>query len=102
MSTTAADWTIRGKTCLITGPTAGIGRATALALGRLGAKLVLVCRDRERGEALASEIQKDADGGECEVMLADLSSQASIRELADRFLARDRPLHVLLNNAGVY
>jgi len=102
MPTTAADWTIRGKTCLITGPTAGIGRATALALGRLGADLVLVCRDRERGEALASEIGKDAGGGRCEVMIADLSSQQSIRDLARDFLARERPLHVLLNNAGVF
>ena len=95
-------WTIRGKTCLITGPTTGIGRATALALGREGANLVLVCRDRERGEALASEIRKSGGGGSCEVMIADLSSQASIRALAREFLARDRPLHVLINNAGVF
>jgi len=102
MPTTAADWTIRGKTCLITGPTAGIGRATALALGRLGANLVLACRDRERGEALAHEIEQDAGGGRCEVMIVDLSSQQSIRDLAREFLAVDRPLHVLVNNAGVY
>ena len=95
-------WAIRGKTCLITGPTTGIGRSTALALGREGANLVLVCRNREKGDALAAEIRAGGGGGTVDVMIADLSSQASIRDLAARFLATDKPLHVLLNNAGVF
>jgi retinol dehydrogenase 14 len=94
------DWTLDGKTCFVTGATAGIGRVTAVELARLGAKVFLVARDRVRGEALAREIQ--GDGGKAELLLADLASQQSIRELARRFLARDEPLHVLVNNAGVF
>jgi retinol dehydrogenase-14 len=95
-----SDWTLNGKTCLITGPTAGIGRVTALELARLGAKVFLVARDAVRGEALAREIRQA--GGAAEVLVADLASQRSIRDLAAGFLARDEPLHVLVNNAGVF
>ena len=94
------DWSLDGKTCLVTGATAGIGRVTALELARLGAKVFVVARDPARGEALAREIQ--GGGGKAELLLADLASQQSIRELARRLLARGEPLHVLVNNAGVF
>jgi short-subunit dehydrogenase len=58
---------IRGKTCMITGATSGIGRASALELGKMGAKLILVCRNRERGEELVGEIQR-AGNSEVELM----------------------------------
>src|SRR5580704_2601020 len=90
---------IRGKTCMITGATSGIGRASALELGRLGAKLVLVCRNRERGEELVREIQR-AGNPDVELMVADLESQAEIRKVAAEFLGTGKPLHVLMNNAG--
>jgi NAD(P)-dependent dehydrogenase (short-subunit alcohol dehydrogenase family) len=92
---------IRGKTCMITGATSGIGRASALELGRMGAKLILVCRNRERGEELVREIQR-AGNSEVELMIADLESQDQIRKLAADFLATKKPLHVLINNAGVF
>ena len=95
-----SDWTLNGKTCLITGATAGIGRVTALELARLGAKVFLVARDPARGDALAREIREA--GGAAEMLVADLASQQSIRDLAAGFLARDGPLHVLVNNAGVF
>ncbi len=79
------EW-IRGKTCMITGATSGIGRASALELGRLGAKLVLVCRNRERGQELVREIQR-AGNPAVELMIANLESQAAIRKLAADFLA---------------
>lgn len=85
---------------LLTGATSGIGRATALELARRGASLVLVCRDERRGAETVREIREQT-GNEPELMLADLSSQASIRKLAADFLATGKPLHVLLNNAGV-
>ena len=94
------DWSLDGKTCLVTGATAGIGRVSALELARLGAKVFVVARDPARGEALAREIQ--GGGGKAELLLADLASQQSIRELARRLLARGEPLHVLVNNAGVF
>jgi NAD(P)-dependent dehydrogenase (short-subunit alcohol dehydrogenase family) len=94
------EW-IRGKTCMITGATSGLGRASALELGRLGAQLVLICRNRERGEELVGELQ-GAGNSVVDLMVADLESQAQIRKLAADFLATGRPLHVLMNNAGVF
>jgi NAD(P)-dependent dehydrogenase (short-subunit alcohol dehydrogenase family) len=86
---------------MITGATSGIGRASALELGRMGARLVLVCRNRERGDELVREIQRGGNS-EAELMIADLESQAQIRKLAADFLATKKPLHVLINNAGVF
>ncbi len=94
-----ADMT--GRTCMITGATNGIGKAAALALARLGAGLVLVGRNRERGERAVEEIRRESGNDDISLLLADLSSQAEIRQLAKDFLATGRPLHVLLNNAGV-
>jgi NAD(P)-dependent dehydrogenase (short-subunit alcohol dehydrogenase family) len=96
-----ANQVMTGRTCLITGATSGIGRATAIELARRGATLMLVARDRGRGEGTVREIRERTDNREVTLMLADLSSQQSIRELAREFLATNRPLHVLLNNAGV-
>lgn len=90
-----------GRTCLVTGATSGIGRAAALGLARLGADLVLVGRNPERGERALQEVRRAARGGDVALLLADLSSQSEIRRLAAEFLASGRPLHALLNNAGV-
>jgi NAD(P)-dependent dehydrogenase (short-subunit alcohol dehydrogenase family) len=90
-----------GRTCMITGASSGIGRAAAHALARLGATLILICRDRGRGEETVAEIRSQTGNGDVQLMLADLSSQQAIRGLAAAFLATDQPLHVLLNNAGV-
>ena len=95
----ASDMT--GRTCMITGATNGIGLAAAHALARAGAGLVLVARNRERGEATVDEITRRSGNPDVGLLLADLSSQTQIRRLADEFLAAGRPLHVLLNNAGV-
>lgn len=89
------------RTCMITGASSGIGRATALALARLGADLVLVCRDRGRADETVAEIRAENGQAKVEVMLADLSSQQAIRQLVRDYLATERPLHVLVNNAGV-
>ena len=56
------EW-IRRKTCMITGATSGIGRASALELGKMGAKLILVCRNRERGNELMREIHDAGNSG---------------------------------------
>jgi NAD(P)-dependent dehydrogenase (short-subunit alcohol dehydrogenase family) len=93
---------MRGRVCLVTGATSGIGRATAHALATKGASVVLVGRDPQKGEATVREIREASANGEVELLRADLSSQASIRELADRFLAEHDRLHVFVNCAGAF
>lgn len=90
-----------GRVCLVTGATSGIGRATALGLARLGATVVLHGRDRARGEQALAEIVAETGTSSAELLLADLSSQAGVRQLAAEVLIRHDRLHVLVNNAGV-
>ena len=99
--TPTTPYRLDGRSCMVTGPTSGIGRVAALELARAGASLALVCRDPERAEATRAQIVAETGNREVEVFRADLSSLAQVREVAERFLATGRPLHVLLNNAGV-
>jgi NAD(P)-dependent dehydrogenase (short-subunit alcohol dehydrogenase family) len=91
---------MRGKTCLVTGASNGIGKVTARELARMGARVVMVARTRERAESALSEIKQATASGQVELLLADLSSQAEIRPLAAAVLSRYDSLHVLVNNAG--
>lgn len=86
---------------LITGPTHGVGRATALALAQKGHKLFLLCRNKELGHALCDEIAAIKSAPKAVVLLADLAKPAQVKAAADEFLALNEPLHVLINNAGV-
>ena len=88
-----------GKTVLVTGGTSGIGKATALGLAALGAHLAITGRDRDRTEDAAREIRA-AGGGPVDVFVADLSSQAEVRRLADEVLQRFARIDVLVNNVG--
>jgi len=90
---------MQGKICLVTGATSGIGKATALGLAQMGATVVMVGRDREKGEAVQREIKTKSGNEAVDLLLADLSSQESIRQLAEDFLQRYTKLHVLINNA---
>lgn len=91
---------MQGRVCLVTGASNGIGKAAAVALARMGASLVLLCRDRDRGETAMAEISLRSGSDDLDLLVADLSSQRQIREAAGAFLESGRPLHVLLNNAG--
>ncbi|HEY5087232.1 MAG TPA: SDR family oxidoreductase [Gemmatimonadaceae bacterium] len=96
---------MHGKTCLITGANAGIGKAAAESLTALGAQVVMVCRNRERGERARAEIssaaQKGGRGGGVELLIADLSSQSEIRAVARDIGAAHPKIDVLVNNAGL-
>jgi NAD(P)-dependent dehydrogenase (short-subunit alcohol dehydrogenase family) len=93
---------MQGKICLVTGANSGIGKTTALGLAQMGATVIMVCRDRTRGEAAQSEIKQQSGNPSVDLLLADLSSQPSIRQLAEQFQQRYSQLHVLINNAGVF
>jgi retinol dehydrogenase-12 len=92
---------VKGKTCIVTGATSGIGRSTALALARAGAELGLVARDPARAEETVRAIRDATGSTAVEVFLADLGSQAAIRRVAPAILARYPRIHLLVNNAGV-
>ena len=86
---------------LITGPTNGIGRETALALAKQGHRLFLLCRNRDLGEALVSEIAAIEGAPAASLLLADLGNMQQVRDVAETFLASSEPLHLLINNAGL-
>ena len=88
-----------GKTILITGGTSGIGKAT-VALAAMGANVVIVGHNQERGEAVVEEIRARSHNESVELMLADLSVKAEVRGLAEEFQERHDRLDVLANNAG--
>jgi NAD(P)-dependent dehydrogenase (short-subunit alcohol dehydrogenase family) len=93
---------MQGKVCMVTGANSGIGKATALGLAQKGATVVMVCRDRARGEAAQSEIKTKSGNNAVDLLLADLSSQQSLRQLVENFKQHYTQLHVLINNAGVF
>lgn len=92
---------LQGRSILITGANTGIGRATALALARRGASLVLAGRSAPRTEPVIAEITRQTGNDDIAFLELDLGDLGSVRRCADAFLALDRPLHVLLNNAGL-
>jgi retinol dehydrogenase 14 len=89
-----------GKTVLVTGGTGGIGKATAAGVARLGARVGIVGRDRQRAEAAAADIRRGVDKAVVDPFVADMSSQAEVRTLAVAVLDRYPRLNVLVNNVG--
>jgi retinol dehydrogenase 14 len=89
-----------GKTVLVTGGTGGIGRATALGLAAMGARVGIAGRDLGRTQRAAAEIASEAGGGTVDAFAAELSSQAEVRRLADEVLETYPRLDVLVNNVG--
>lgn len=93
---------MNGKTVVITGANAGIGKATATELARRGAQIVMLCRNRARAEAAREEIAAASHSDRIDLVIGDLADLASIRAAADTILARHERLDVLINNAGIY
>jgi len=91
----------------ITGANSGIGYRTAVELARHGATVVLACRDRTRGEQALRQLKVDATGPEsaadsAELVILDLASLESVRQVAEAEVARNATLHGLINNAGIF
>jgi NAD(P)-dependent dehydrogenase (short-subunit alcohol dehydrogenase family) len=93
---------MQGKICMVTGATSGIGKATALELAKLGATVVVMARDKTKGEATAMEIKRASGNPNLDMLLCDLSSQVSILAAAKEFKDRYKRLNVLINNAGMF
>ena len=91
--------TVKGKTVLITGSTDGVGRYVAERLAADGARVIIHGRDRARGEAVVQQITKE--GGDARLLVADLSSLAEVRSLAEAVQRDSDGLDALINNAGI-
>ena len=89
---------LSGRVALVTGATSGLGRRAATDLARLGATVIVVGRTEEKTHAVADAIRNETGNPHVRVEIADLSSMAQVRALADRMEA---PIHLLVNNAGV-
>lgn len=94
--------TPEGKTCLVTGATSGIGKEIASGLAGMGATVVLTGRSKEKCEAALQEIRAKTSDARVSCLVADLSSQASVRQLAKEYADTHRRLDVLVNNAGAF
>jgi NAD(P)-dependent dehydrogenase (short-subunit alcohol dehydrogenase family) len=89
-----------GLTAVVTGGTSGMGAASARALARAGARVIVSGRDRARGERVVSQIGEA--GGRAALELADVSDAEAAVALADRVLERHGPVDILVNAAGVF
>jgi len=98
----AQKYIMKDKVCLITGATSGIGKATALALAKMGAMVIVNGKDKKKGEETVSEIRRISRNDNVHLMIADLSSLDEVRRLAIEFKEKYQKLDVLINNAGVF
>lgn len=92
---------LTGKTMVITGANSGIGKETARELGKMGAKIVLVCRNKQKGEEALKELERDAPG-KFDLIIADMASLKSVEGLAEKLKTTYPKIDVLLHNAGVF
>ena len=90
------------KICLVTGANRGLGLATGLGLAAQGATVLMLCRDRARGEAARDDVASRSGQSEVQLFIGDLASQASIRNVATRILESHPRVDVLVNSAAVY
>ena len=91
---------LENKVCLVTGATNGIGLEAAKALNNMGAEIVFIARNNEKAEKLKEDLLSDS-GKQATSIIADLSLQSEVKRAADEFLSLNKPLHILLNNAGI-
>ncbi len=92
---------MKGKTVVVTGANQGIGKVSALELAKLGADVVLVCRNADKGRAAVEEIRAAAPASKIDLVVADFASLSDVWRAADEILAIHPRLDVLLNNAGL-
>ncbi|XP_048043943.1 dehydrogenase/reductase (SDR family) member 13 like 1 [Megalobrama amblycephala] len=92
---------LHGKTVIVTGGNTGIGKATAAAMAMRGARVILACRSKQRGEEAARELRMETGNESVIFMQLDLASQKNIRSFAENFLKAESRLDLLINNAAL-
>ena len=92
---------LKGKTVVITGANTGIGKETAVDLAKRGARIIIGCRNMEKGKEALKEIQERSGSTDVFLEKLDLASLDSVRKFADNILKNERRLDILINNAGV-
>jgi NAD(P)-dependent dehydrogenase (short-subunit alcohol dehydrogenase family) len=97
----AAERPLSGRVALVTGANTGIGLVTARELARQGAHVFIACRSAERAAPALAAIRAASGSDNIELLSLDLGDFASVRRCAEAFLARELPLHLLINNAGL-
>lgn len=93
---------MQGKTCVVTGANSGIGKALATRLARDGANVVMVCRNRGKGEEALADVVRESGNANVELRLCDVGDMSSVRAFCDAWRAERGTIDVLCNNAGVY
>jgi len=91
---------MQGKVCLVTGSSSGMGLVTARDLASMGARVVMLCRNRAKGEAVQAQIKAASGNTQVDLLVADLSELSDVRRAANEFKQHYSQLHVLINNAG--
>lgn len=89
------------KNCIITGATSGVGKASAIKLAQMGLNLFLIARNPKKAKDTIREIKKLSGNKNIELIIADLQSQKETRLAAKEFIKFKKPLHILINNAGL-
>ena len=93
---------MKGKTVVITGGNAGIGKATAIELAKKGAEIVITSRSEDKAKAAVTEIKSASENDSIKYVLVDLSSQESVRKAAEELKVKFPKIDMLINNAGCY
>ncbi len=94
------DTDMNGRMILLTGASSGIGKETAVRLSRMGASLVIVCRNKERGGKALRDISQRSGNRDVELIVADFEQLRMVRKAAAEFIETHSRLDVLINNAG--
>jgi NAD(P)-dependent dehydrogenase (short-subunit alcohol dehydrogenase family) len=91
---------LSNKTIIVTGANSGIGKAASIQLAGMGAYVVMMCRNRERGEQAVRDVKSAAKSDKVELILVDMASQESVRAAVSEFLGKHSTLDVLIHNAA--
>uniref|UniRef100_A0A672FWT8 Dehydrogenase/reductase SDR family member 13-like n=1 Tax=Salarias fasciatus TaxID=181472 RepID=A0A672FWT8_SALFA len=93
---------LTGKTVIVTGSNTGIGKTTAIDLAKRGARVILACRNEQRGLSALEEVKKATGSSQVVFMQLNLGSMKSVRSFAETFLKNESRLDILINNAGLF